>query len=114
MKKLKKTLVLTVAAASLLGVGALTSTNASASFAQPHPKYLDYWYYGTNSNGWAYSEYYLSAPVRLGSSSSVTDIWGNGSQVQRLIMVMLILELISKSGGYEQMLITVGIISKKG
>lgn len=77
MKKLKKTLVLTVAAASLLGVGALTSTNASASFAQPYPKYLDYWYYGTNSNGWAYSEYYLSAPVRLGSSSSVTDIWGN-------------------------------------
>jgi len=56
------------------------SNGASAGHhtAYPHPDYIDIWNYGIrDSDNWAYSDYWLKANVRLGSSSSVTDIFGN-------------------------------------
>jgi hypothetical protein len=46
-----------------------------AATQHPHPYYKDTWHYGTNGkHGW--SHYYLEAPVRLGSASSVKNIYG--------------------------------------
>ena len=67
---------------ALIGALALTLNplaggGVSADTQHPHPTYKDTWNYGVTSNGWAYSHYYLEAPIRLGSGSSVTEIWGN-------------------------------------
>ncbi|MDR0299933.1 MAG: bacteriocin, lactococcin 972 family protein [Streptococcaceae bacterium] len=77
---IKKILATATIALTLLSGGAsLTTTTAHAGtsgFAQPHPYILDYWYYGVQDNGWAYSHYEITASY-LGSKSSVTDSFGN-------------------------------------
>ncbi|HEL1074941.1 bacteriocin, lactococcin 972 family protein [Streptococcus equi] len=52
-------------------------SNVNAETRHPHPKYKDTWEFGITSDNWAYSNYFLEAPIRLGSSASVTDFWGN-------------------------------------
>ncbi|MDR3156436.1 MAG: bacteriocin, lactococcin 972 family protein [Lactobacillales bacterium] len=54
--------------------------NAGRHTAHPHPEYYDIWNYGIrDEDNWAYSDYWLQASgwTRLGSQSSVTDIFGN-------------------------------------
>lgn len=73
---MKKLVVKAVVSLSVLlftiGVG---TTVAQATIARPHPTYYDTWNYGRSGNhGWSY--YYLQAPVRLGSSSAVKNMFG--------------------------------------
>ena len=77
LKGSKKFIKLAVAGALALTLSPLANHTVSADTLHPHPYYKDTWNFGVTSNGWAYSDYYLEAPVRLGSASSVTDIWGN-------------------------------------
>lgn len=76
MMKIKKIAMVTVALAAL-SVTSLGVTQISADTQHPHPTYKDTWNYGVTSNSYAYSDYYLEAPTRLGSYSSVTDMFGN-------------------------------------
>ena len=76
-KRTKKFLKLAIAGALALSLSPLASKVVSADTRHPHPYYKDTWNFGVTSSGWAYSDYYLEAPVRLGSGSSVTDFWGN-------------------------------------
>lgn len=82
MEKFNNFFSILVFTACLLGVTAISNKDVSADhhIAHPHPKYLDIWNYGVrDEDDWAYSDYWLKAPgwTRLGSKSSVTDIWGN-------------------------------------
>ncbi|HFI0635402.1 TPA: bacteriocin, lactococcin 972 family protein [Streptococcus suis] len=74
MKRLLTCLVATSVVATGLLVG---SNSVKAETRHPHPTYADTWNFGVTNDGWAYSHYYLEAPVRLGSSATVTDFWGN-------------------------------------
>jgi len=73
LKSLKVRIILLFGAVLIFsGFGAIKS---EATIAHPHEVYADSWNYGTNGNhGWSY--YYLAANVRLGSSSSVKNIYG--------------------------------------
>ncbi|MGK0552563.1 bacteriocin, lactococcin 972 family protein [Enterococcus faecalis] len=73
MKKLFTKAIITLSI-FLFSVG-ISATIVQAATAHPHPTYKDTWTYGTNDkHGWSY--YYLEAPVRLGSASSVRNIFG--------------------------------------
>ncbi|MBU7543539.1 bacteriocin, lactococcin 972 family protein [Weissella cibaria] len=63
-----------LSAVATIGGGAIAETESAAT-QHPHPTYKDTWNYGTNGNHW-WSYYFLEAPVRLGSSSSVKNTWG--------------------------------------
>ncbi|MDR0920995.1 MAG: bacteriocin, lactococcin 972 family protein [Lactobacillales bacterium] len=76
MKKFKNSISKGFLTTGLLVSFIVPTIMASATTEHPHPTYLDNWNYGVTSDNWAYSDYYLEAPIRLGSSSSVTDIFG--------------------------------------
>ncbi|KRN32415.1 hypothetical protein [Weissella halotolerans] len=55
----------------------LVAPAMQAAVRHPHPTFPDIWKYGITKRGYAYSQYWLKAPIRLGSSASITDAWGN-------------------------------------
>ncbi|KIS13360.1 hypothetical protein AT48_00192 [Streptococcus equi subsp. zooepidemicus SzAM60] len=59
----------------------LTSATGITDFGvearHPYLRCKNTWRSGITSDNWAYSNYFLEAPIRLGSSASVTDFWGN-------------------------------------
>lgn len=74
MKNITKSLFVFTATICVLFT---TSRSVAAEVRHPHPTYIDTWEFGITNDGWAYSNYYLEAPVRLGSRASVTDAFGN-------------------------------------
>lgn len=80
MKKVRvKVILFLTMLVATVGIGGIA---VNATIAHPHPSYKDTWDYGTSGNyGW--SHYYLEAPVRLGSASSVKNIFGTVKDSRR-------------------------------
>lgn len=73
---MKKTIKIFLACLTILSAVSFSGIMVSAETRHPHPTYKDTWNFGVTPDGWAYSHYYLEAPINLGSSASVTDVFG--------------------------------------
>jgi 2-keto-3-deoxy-6-phosphogluconate aldolase len=76
-EKMKKVLFVGLVCVGFFSSVVFGGKSVEAAVAYPHPHYKDTWEYGVTKSNYAYSYYYLEAPVRLGSYTSVTDAYGN-------------------------------------
>ncbi|HEL0328020.1 TPA: hypothetical protein TUI13_000708 [Streptococcus equi subsp. zooepidemicus] len=61
------------------------------------------------SDNWAYSNAFLEASIRLGSSASVTDFWGNEANKAIPLLVGLVPVQKSSGIGFKQSCVMAGI-----
>lgn len=65
-------------------------SNVNAETRHPYLRCKDTWRSGMTSDNWAYSNAFLEASIRLGSSASVTDFWGNEANKAIPLLVGLV------------------------